>query len=149
MPFCMNIFLHSPLNSCNHISPVQCKLLRPMEGLFTQETTCILCSISSHIFLNLATPAELYCLCSKCDQLGRELIYSVAARHLVLVKLFPLSYFLAEQLFLGLIDRFQVACFVIDNYTKALQKFEVFTFNSEWSMWIISHVEKCTGYLWE
>ena len=52
--------LHSPLNSCSHISPFQCKLLRPMEGLFTQETICILCSISSHILLDLVTPAELY-----------------------------------------------------------------------------------------
>ena len=33
MPFCMNIFfLHSPLNSCSHIPPVQCKLLRPLEA---------------------------------------------------------------------------------------------------------------------
>ena len=106
VPFCMNIFLHSPLNSCSHISPVQCKLLRPMEGLSTQETTCILCSISSHILLDLVTPAELYCLCSKCLQLDRQLVYSVAAGHLVLLELFPLFYFLAEQLFPGLIDRF-------------------------------------------
>ena len=45
----------------------------------------------------------------------------------MLVELFPLCYFLAEQLFLGLIDRFRVACLVIDNYTKAFQKFKVFT----------------------
>ena len=46
-PSCMSIFLHRILDSCSHISPLRCKLLRLLEGLSTQETTCNLCLISS------------------------------------------------------------------------------------------------------
>ena len=40
----------------------------------------------------LGTPDELCHLCSKC-QPGRQLFYSAAEKHLVLVELFPLFYF--------------------------------------------------------
>ena len=89
VPSCMNIFRHILLNSCKHISPIQLMISKPLQGLYTKETTCIPWSIFSHNSLDLITPVELQCLWTK-HQLDKKLIYSAAVEHVVLEESFSL-----------------------------------------------------------
>ena len=84
-------FLHE------HLPPHPLEVLQPhfTSSVHAFEATgrpLGLCSNSIHSLLDLVTPAELYCFCTKC-QLGSKHVYSAATEYLVLVESFPLFYF--------------------------------------------------------
>ena len=108
------VFLHE------HLPPQPLEFLQPhfTSSVQTLEATGRVIHTGDHLHSLLNFDHSLL---STKYHLGRKLVYSAAAEHLGLVELFPLLYFLTEELFPGFTE---IACLVTtQNCSSSLKCF--------------------------